>query len=97
MFDWLRRRRRVAIRRRPFPAEWRAIIERNVPYVACLKSEDREELARPVQKPPRAGLRLAMEALAGRALDLAAASARAFGVESGTTVLCPALLVVLSA
>jgi hypothetical protein len=49
MFAWLRRRRRVAIRRRPFPTEWRAIIERNVPYVACLPSEDREELARHIQ------------------------------------------------
>jgi Mlc titration factor MtfA (ptsG expression regulator) len=49
MFAWLTRRRRVAIRRRPFSAEWRAIIERNVPYVACLPSEDREELARHIQ------------------------------------------------
>ena len=44
MFAWLRRRRRDAIRRRPFPAEWRAFIEKNVPYVACLSAEDREEL-----------------------------------------------------
>jgi Mlc titration factor MtfA (ptsG expression regulator) len=49
MLAWLRRRRRVAIRRRPFPNEWRTIIERNVPYVACLPSEDREELARHIE------------------------------------------------
>jgi hypothetical protein len=39
----------VAIRRRPFPAEWRAIIAKNVPYIACLTSEDREELAGHIQ------------------------------------------------
>ena len=49
MFPWLKRRRRVAIRRRPFPAEWRAIIEKNVPYIACLTSEDHEELAGHIQ------------------------------------------------
>jgi Mlc titration factor MtfA (ptsG expression regulator) len=45
MFRWLMRRRREAIRRRPLPAEWRAIMDKNVPYVACLPSEDRDELA----------------------------------------------------
>ena len=49
MFAWLRRRRREAIRRRPFPAEWRAFIEKNVPYVACLPSEDQRELFGHVQ------------------------------------------------
>ena len=49
MFAWLRRRRRDAIRRRPFPAEWRAFIEKNVPYVACLSAEDREELVGHIQ------------------------------------------------
>jgi Mlc titration factor MtfA (ptsG expression regulator) len=49
MFAWLRRRRRAAIRRRPFSADWRAIIEKNVPYVACLPIEDREELAGHIQ------------------------------------------------
>jgi Mlc titration factor MtfA (ptsG expression regulator) len=49
MFRWLMRRRREAIRRRPFPAEWRAIVDRNVPYVACLPSEDRDELAGHIQ------------------------------------------------
>ena len=49
MFAWLRRRRRDAIRRRPFPAEWRAFIEKNVPYVACLPAEDRKELVGHIQ------------------------------------------------
>ena len=49
MFAWLRRRRRDAIRRRQFPAEWRAFIEKNVPYVACLSAEDREELLGHIQ------------------------------------------------
>ena len=49
MFAWLKRRRREAIRRRPFPAEWRAIIEKNIPYVACLSPEDRQELVGHVQ------------------------------------------------
>ncbi len=49
MFAWLRRRRHESIRRRPFPAAWRAIIEKNVPYAACLPPADREELAGHVQ------------------------------------------------
>jgi Mlc titration factor MtfA (ptsG expression regulator) len=49
MLAWLRRRRRDAIRHREFPAEWRAIIEKNVPYVAQLPPADREELFGHVQ------------------------------------------------
>jgi Mlc titration factor MtfA (ptsG expression regulator) len=49
MFGWLRRRRREAIRRRPFSAEWRAIIAKNVPYAACLPAADRGELEGHVQ------------------------------------------------
>lgn len=49
MFTWLKRRRRAAIRLRPLPAEWRAIIEKNVPYVAGLPAEDREELFGDIQ------------------------------------------------
>jgi len=41
-------RRRDALRR-PFPAEWRAFIEKNVPYVGCLPPKDREELFKHVQ------------------------------------------------
>jgi Mlc titration factor MtfA (ptsG expression regulator) len=44
MFAWWRRRRRDAIRRGSFPSEWRAIIDKNVPYVAHLSPEDRDEL-----------------------------------------------------
>jgi Mlc titration factor MtfA (ptsG expression regulator) len=44
MFAWWRRRRRDAIRRGSFPSGWRAIIDKNVPYVAHLSSEDRDEL-----------------------------------------------------
>jgi Mlc titration factor MtfA (ptsG expression regulator) len=49
MFAWLKRRRRLAIRRRSWPAEWRAIIEKNVPYVARLPAVEREELVGHVQ------------------------------------------------
>ena len=49
MFRWLSRRRRAAIRLRPLSAEWRAIIDRNVPYVACLPGADRNELAGHIQ------------------------------------------------
>jgi Mlc titration factor MtfA (ptsG expression regulator) len=45
LFAWLRRRRRAAIRRRPFPASWQAIIEKNVSYVSRLTPDDRRELA----------------------------------------------------
>jgi hypothetical protein len=49
MFGWLRRRRRAAITRRPFPAEWDAVIAKNVPYAARLSREDRDALTRHVQ------------------------------------------------
>jgi Mlc titration factor MtfA (ptsG expression regulator) len=49
MFAWLSRWRRKAIRRRPFPAEWRAIIEKNVPFAACLPPADRTELEGHIQ------------------------------------------------
>ena len=44
MFGWLRRRRREAIRNIAFPDAWRAILEKNVPYVRLLSPDDREEL-----------------------------------------------------
>ncbi|MGH7688933.1 MAG: hypothetical protein ACREN3_04940 [Gemmatimonadaceae bacterium] len=44
MIRWLQRRRRAAIRHRPFPTAWRAIIGHNVPYVALLPAADRAEL-----------------------------------------------------
>ena len=49
MFGWLKRRRREAVRRGAFPAAWRAIIEKNVPYAAGLSPEDRQELLGDVQ------------------------------------------------
>jgi hypothetical protein len=49
MLGWLRRRRRAAIVRRPFPGAWRALIEKNVPYVARLSPEDRDALVGHVQ------------------------------------------------
>ena len=49
MMRWLQRRRRDAIRRRPLPAAWRAIVDRNVPYVALLPAADRAELEGHVQ------------------------------------------------
>lgn len=39
-----RRRRRRRIRKRPFPPEWLAIIERNVPYYGRLSPEEQAEL-----------------------------------------------------
>lgn len=44
MIRWLTRRRRDEIRRRPFPAAWRAVVDHNVPYVALLPAADRAEL-----------------------------------------------------
>ncbi len=44
MIRWLMRRHRDEIRRRPFPAAWRAIVDRNVPYAALLPPADRDEL-----------------------------------------------------
>jgi len=49
VFNWFARRRRDALRRRPFPLEWRTIIEKNVPYLAGVPSEDREEIAGHIQ------------------------------------------------
>ncbi len=49
MLRYFRRRRRGAIRHRPFPSEWRAFVERNVPYVARLSTDDQHELFGHVQ------------------------------------------------
>ena len=49
MLGFFERRRREAIRSRPFPPEWRAIIDRNVPYCGRLSPEDREELEGHIQ------------------------------------------------
>jgi MtfA peptidase len=40
----LKRRRRRRLMQRPFPAAWRAILERNVPYCLCLPDDRLREL-----------------------------------------------------
>jgi Mlc titration factor MtfA (ptsG expression regulator) len=49
VFGFLGRRRRARLRSRPFPAEWLAIIERNVPFYASVPEADRRELQGHVQ------------------------------------------------
>jgi Mlc titration factor MtfA (ptsG expression regulator) len=49
VFKFFRKRRRARIRAREFPAEWRAHVERNVPYYALLTAEEQEELEGSVQ------------------------------------------------
>jgi MtfA peptidase len=49
MLDFLKRRQRDSIRARGFPEAWRAIVDKNVAYVARLSDEDRRELEGHVQ------------------------------------------------
>ncbi len=49
MFDFFRRRRRERLRASPFPAEWRQILERNVPFYGPSPEADRRELRGIVQ------------------------------------------------
>lgn len=49
VFDFVTRRRRARLRRRPFPPEWRAIIERNLPLFRRLSPNDQSELLGHVQ------------------------------------------------
>jgi Mlc titration factor MtfA (ptsG expression regulator) len=44
VFDFLKRRRRDALRAEPFPAAWREILERNVAYLTKLTAEEQTEL-----------------------------------------------------
>ena len=44
LLRWLRRRRRRAVLRRPFPAAWREVLERRVGHVAMLDSAERRRL-----------------------------------------------------
>ena len=44
MFDFFKNRRREALRNQPLSADERAVLDRNVPYLATLSSEDRSEL-----------------------------------------------------
>ena len=41
---WFKKRRRARLRSHPFPAEWKRIIERNVPYYRALPPEDQAEV-----------------------------------------------------
>ena len=49
MFNFGRRRKREKIRSQPFPPEWLAIIERNIPLFSRLPPADRNELLGHVQ------------------------------------------------
>lgn len=49
MLGFFKDRRREAIRSRPFPPEWRDILEKYVPYVRRLSPEDKQELLGHVQ------------------------------------------------
>jgi Mlc titration factor MtfA (ptsG expression regulator) len=49
VFKFFSRRRRERLRLEPFPAEWREIIERNVPFYAALSEDDRRGLQGHVQ------------------------------------------------
>ena len=44
MFDFFKNRRREALRSQPLSAEQRAVLDRNVPYLAALSPADRAEL-----------------------------------------------------
>ena len=49
MFGFLTRRRRSRVRARPFPRDWRQIIERNIPIFGRLPPADQSELLGHVQ------------------------------------------------
>lgn len=49
IFTWLKRRRRKRILARPFPADWLAYLEANVPQYRMLSPAEREKLRRRVQ------------------------------------------------
>jgi Mlc titration factor MtfA (ptsG expression regulator) len=44
MFEWLQKRRHARVLATPFPPEWRAILERNVPLAARLDEADQQTL-----------------------------------------------------
>jgi Mlc titration factor MtfA (ptsG expression regulator) len=44
MFHWLRDHNRVELRSRPFPAEWSAFVQENVPHFNLLDTTERAEL-----------------------------------------------------
>ena len=46
---WIVERKRKAIRARPFPAEWRDILKRRVPYVRTMPTDLQLQLKQHVQ------------------------------------------------
>jgi len=44
IFDYFDKKKRHKLRERPFPEEWRSLLERDVPYVKILSVEERKEL-----------------------------------------------------
>jgi len=44
MFDFFKNRRREALRAQPLSVEERAVLDKNIPYLATLSTEDRSEL-----------------------------------------------------
>jgi Mlc titration factor MtfA (ptsG expression regulator) len=49
MFHWIRDRRRSRARKRPFPAEWEAIVRANVAHYCLLDDAERSELQAMIQ------------------------------------------------
>jgi MtfA peptidase len=49
IFGFFKRRRRNKVKARPFPVNWREILERNVPYVSLLNPEQKSEIEGHVQ------------------------------------------------
>ncbi len=49
IFGFFKRRRRNKVKAKPFPAKWREIMERNVPYISLLKPEQKSEIEGHVQ------------------------------------------------
>ena len=46
---WLVKQRRIRLRRQPFPAEWRRILQQRVPYVATLPADLQLQLKQHIQ------------------------------------------------
>jgi MtfA peptidase len=49
IFDFFDKRHRAKLRAQEFPAEWRAIVARNVPYAKLLNEDERKELEGHIQ------------------------------------------------
>ena len=49
MLSWLKRRKRDAVRARPFPAAWEDILDREAPYCSILPEAFRREMHESIQ------------------------------------------------